>query len=185
MFHPSLVCSIRPFRQSSLICSRKNSAMPLFHPAQQDGGGVGAFEEDGLVGGEQVMPPAASSFSSFSALKVSRAERLMSSQTTAANAGAGAPASASRSAMPPSRGMPMPSATTGCCWYARLTVINETSRRLRRCRRIPCRGLPARAARRTRHRPAAPAAPGHAVGAQAPGEDDAALRSGLGARSRR
>ena len=26
--------------------------MPLFHPAQQDGG-VGAFEEDGLVGGEQ------------------------------------------------------------------------------------------------------------------------------------
>jgi hypothetical protein len=30
-----------------------------------------------------------------------------------------------------------------------------------------------------------PAAPGHGVGAQAPGEDDAALRSGLGARSRR
>ena len=52
MFHPSMVCSIRPFQQSSLICSRKNSAMPLFHPAQQDGG-VGAFEEDGLVGGEQ------------------------------------------------------------------------------------------------------------------------------------
>jgi hypothetical protein len=184
MFHPSLVCSIRPFQQSSLICSRKNSAMPLFHPAQQDGGGVGAFEEDGLVGGEQGDAAGGEFFSSFSALKVSRAERLMSSQTTAANAGAGPPASASRLAMPPSRGMPMPSATTGCCWYARLTVINGTSR-LRRCRRIPCRGLPARAARRTRHRPAAPAAPGHAVGAQAPGEDDAALRSGLGAMSRR
>jgi hypothetical protein len=27
--------------------------MPVFHPAQQDGGGVATFEEDGLVGGEQ------------------------------------------------------------------------------------------------------------------------------------
>jgi hypothetical protein len=89
MFHPSMVCSIRPFQQSSLICSRKNSAMPLFHPAQQDGGGVGAFEEDGLVGGEQGDAAGGEFFFQFSALKVSRAERLMSSQTTAANAGAG------------------------------------------------------------------------------------------------
>ena len=30
MFHPSMVCSIRPFQQSCLICSLKNSAMPCF-----------------------------------------------------------------------------------------------------------------------------------------------------------
>ena len=181
MFHLSMVYSIRLFQQSSLICSRKNSAMPLFHPAQQDGGGVGAFEEDGLVGGEQGDAAGGEFFPSFSALKVSRAERLMSSQTTAANAGAGRPASASRSAMPVA-------GDADAVDDDRLLLVRKTygtSRRLRRCRRIPCRGLPTRAARRTRHRPAAPAAPGHGVGAQAPGEDDAALRSGLGARSRR
>jgi hypothetical protein len=46
------------------------------------------------------MPSRDSSFSIFSALKVSLAERSMSSQTTAANLGSGALASVSRSARP-------------------------------------------------------------------------------------
>ena len=44
---------------------------------------------------------------------MSRPERSMSSQMTAANRGAGEAASASRSASPPSRGMPMPG---NCSW---------------------------------------------------------------------
>jgi len=52
------------------------------------------------------MPCRDSSFSSFSALKVSRAERSMSSQMTAANRGSGALASMSRSARPLSLGIP-------------------------------------------------------------------------------
>jgi hypothetical protein len=51
------------------------------------------------------IPDRDSFFSSFSALKVSRPDRSMSSQITAANFGAGDAASASRSAIPPSRGM--------------------------------------------------------------------------------
>ena len=45
-------------------------------------------------------------FSSLRALKVSRPDRSMSSQMTAANFGVPLAASASRSAMPPSRGIP-------------------------------------------------------------------------------
>jgi hypothetical protein len=52
------------------------------------------------------MPSFCSSRSSFRELYMSRALRSMSSHTTNANAGAGDLASASRSARPPSRGMP-------------------------------------------------------------------------------
>ena len=52
------------------------------------------------------MPWSDNARSSFRELNVSRALRSMSSQTTNANFGTGALASASRSAMPPSRGIP-------------------------------------------------------------------------------
>ena len=52
------------------------------------------------------IPCRDNSFSSRSALKVSRALRSMSSQTTTAKRGLGLAASFSRSAIPPSRGSP-------------------------------------------------------------------------------
>ena len=54
------------------------------------------------------IPCRVSFFSSFRALNASRPDRSMSSHTTTANRGAGEAASASRSAMPPSRGSPSP-----------------------------------------------------------------------------
>jgi hypothetical protein len=53
MFHPSMVCSTRPFQQSWLICSLKNSAMPCFIRRSKVVVALAPSEEDGLVGGDK------------------------------------------------------------------------------------------------------------------------------------
>ena len=111
MFHPSRECSRNPFHAFSLICNRNHSATPCFTRRIST---VVAFTPATSIGSSAAnrgIWAAASSFSSFSALNVSRPDRSMSSHITAANRGAGEAASASRSANPPSRGMP----ASTCC----------------------------------------------------------------------
>ena len=106
MFHPSRACSRSPFQAFSLIWNRYHSATPCFTLRTRI---VVAFIPSRSIGSSAAssgMPASASWRSSLSALNVSRPDRSMSSQMTAANLGFGPAASASRSAIPPSRGMP-------------------------------------------------------------------------------
>src|SRR6266851_594271 len=106
MFHPSRACSWRPFQAFSLIWNRYHSAMPCFTRRTRI---VVAFIPSTSMGSSAAnrgIPASASWRSSLSALNVSRPDRSMSSQITAAKLGLGEAASASRSARPPSRGYP-------------------------------------------------------------------------------
>ncbi len=106
MFHPSRACSRKPFQAFSLIWNRYHSAMPCFTRRTKI---VVAFMPSTSIGSSAANSgiPASDSWRSIlSALNVSRPDRSMSSQITAANLGLGPAASASRSASPPSRGMP-------------------------------------------------------------------------------
>ena len=96
MFHPSRACSTRPFQVFSLICSRNHSATPCFIRRTSTVVALTPSITAGSSVANSGIPLRDSFFSSFSALKVSRPDRSMSSQTTAANRGAGAAASVSR-----------------------------------------------------------------------------------------
>jgi hypothetical protein len=106
MFQPSRACCLSPFQAFSLICSRSHSATPCLIRRTRTVVELTPSMLAGSSAANSGIPRAVSSFSSFSALNVSRPDRSMSSQTTAANRGSGEAASASRSAMPPSRGTP-------------------------------------------------------------------------------
>ena len=106
MFHPSRECSASPFQVFSFSCSRNHSATPCLTRRTST---VVAFTPSMTIGSSVAntgMPWRESFFSSLRALKVSRPDRSMSSQITAANRGIGLAASVSRSAMPPSLGIP-------------------------------------------------------------------------------
>ncbi len=89
MFQPSRECSTSPFQVFSFSWSRNHSATPCFirrtstvvelTPSMQAGSSVA----------NSGIPLRDSFFSSFSALKVSRPDRSMFSQMTAANFGIG------------------------------------------------------------------------------------------------
>jgi hypothetical protein len=105
-FHPSALCSANPFQIFSLSCSRYHSATPCFTRRTRT---VVAFTPSMSAGSSVAnsgIPCRDSSFSSRSAVNVSRALRSMSSHTTTAKRGLGLAASARRSAIPPSRGRP-------------------------------------------------------------------------------
>ena len=104
MFHPSRACSARPFQVFSLICSRSHSATDCFIRRTRTVVELTPSVTAGSSVANSAIPARPSFFSSFSALKVSRPDRSMSSQTTAANRGVPVAASASRAARPPSRG---------------------------------------------------------------------------------
>ena len=106
MFQPSRECSTSPFQVFSFSCSRNHSATPCFIRRTSTVVALTPSMWAGSSVANSGMPFRESFFSSFSALKVSRPDRSMSSQMTAANCGTGVAASASRSAMPPSRGIP-------------------------------------------------------------------------------
>ena len=114
MFHPSRECSTSPFQIFSFNCSRYHSATPCLTRRTSTVVALTPSMSAGSSVANSGIPCRDSSFSSFSALNMSRPERSMSSHTTAANRGAGAAASASRSAMPPSRGRSGPAN----CWWA-------------------------------------------------------------------
>ena len=104
MFHPARECSLSPFQDFSLIWSRNHSATPCLTRRTRTVVALAPAMSAGSSVANSGTPARASSFSSLSALNVSRPERSMSSQITAANRGSGDAASASRSASPPSRG---------------------------------------------------------------------------------
>ena len=114
MFHPARECSRRPFQAFSLICSRNHSATPCLTRRTRTVVALAPATSMGSSVANSGTPAAESCFSSLSALNVSRPDRSMSSQMTAANRGTGEAASVSRSARPPSRGMPM----SGNCSYS-------------------------------------------------------------------
>ena len=103
---------LSPFQIFSLSWSRYHSATPCLTRRTRTVVALTPSMSAGSSVANSGMPCRDSSFSSFSALNMSRPDRSMSSQITAANRGAGAAASASRSAMPPSRGSPAPA---NCC----------------------------------------------------------------------
>ena len=107
MFHPARVCSRSPCHAFFLIWSRNHSATPCLTRRIRMVVGLMPSMSMGSSVANSGTPAAASSFSSFSALNVSRPDRSMSSHITTAKRGLGLAASASRSASPPSRGMPM------------------------------------------------------------------------------
>jgi hypothetical protein len=115
MFHPSRACSTSPFQVFSFSCSRNHSATPCFIRRTRTVVALTPSMTAGSSVANSGIPCRDSFFSSLSALKVSRPERSMSSHTTAANFGAGPAASASRSAIPPSRGSPAP-VKARCAW---------------------------------------------------------------------
>ena len=89
MFHPSRACSRSPFQAFSLIWNRYHSAMPCLTRRTRM---VVAFMPSTLMGSSAAnsgMPASASWRSSLRALNVSRPDRSMSSQITAANLGFG------------------------------------------------------------------------------------------------
>ena len=104
MFHPSRACSTSPFQVFSLICSRSHSATPCLTRRTRTVVALTPSMTAGSSVANSGIPDRDSFFSSFRALNASRPDRSMSSQTTTAKRGAGLAASASRSAMPPSRG---------------------------------------------------------------------------------
>ena len=87
MFHPSRACSTRPFQVFSFICSRNHSATPCFIRRTSTVVALTPSMTAGSSVANSAIPARDSFFSSFSALKVSRPDRSMSSQTTAANRG--------------------------------------------------------------------------------------------------
>ena len=89
MFHPSRACSTRPFQVFSFSCSRNHSATPCFIRRTRTVVALTPSMTAGSSVANSGIPDRDSFFSSFSALKVSRPDRSMSSQTTAANFGAG------------------------------------------------------------------------------------------------
>ena len=108
MFHPSRACSTSPFQVFSFSCSLNHSATPCFIRRTSTVVALTPSMTAGSSVANSGIPARDSFFSSFRALNTSRPDRSMSSQTTAANFGAGPAAWASRSAMPPSRGIPVP-----------------------------------------------------------------------------
>ena len=85
MFHPSRECSIRPFQIFSFNCSRNHSATPCLTRRTRTVVALTPSMSAGSSVAKSGMPWRESSFSSFSALNMSRPDRSMSSHTTAAN----------------------------------------------------------------------------------------------------
>ena len=106
VFHPARWCSCSPFQIFSRSCSRYHSATPCFTRRTRIIVALAPSIWGGSSVAARMIPLRDSSFSIFSALNVSRAERSMSSHATTANRGSGLAASASMSAMPPSRCSP-------------------------------------------------------------------------------
>jgi hypothetical protein len=89
MFHPSAECLMSPFQIFSRNWSQYHSATPRLTRRTRT---VVALMPSMLAGSSVAnrgMPCRESFFSGFSALNVSRPDRLMSSHITAANFGAG------------------------------------------------------------------------------------------------
>src|SRR5580692_10684392 len=89
IFHPAMECSRNPFQAFSLSWSRYHSATPCLTLRVSTVVELSPSMEAGSSVANSRIPCRDSFFSSFSALNVSRADRSMSSQTTAANRGSG------------------------------------------------------------------------------------------------
>ncbi|WP_236655177.1 hypothetical protein [Streptacidiphilus carbonis] len=103
------MCSTKPSQDSSSICSTYHSATACFTRRVSVGVAFFAFApvEIGSSAAHRATPACSSSYSTFVPKYVRRATRSMDSQITAAKRRSGRWASASRSAMPPSRGTGM------------------------------------------------------------------------------
>ena len=110
-FQPSRECSFSPSHTLPLSWSRYHSATPCFTRRTRTVVALIPSMLNGSSVAKSGIPWSWSSLSSFSELYMLRALRSMSSQTTNAKSGVGDFASCSRSAIPPSRGMPAAAAT--------------------------------------------------------------------------
>ena len=106
MFHPSRECSISPFQIFSLSWSRNHSATPCLTRRTRTVVALTPVDVDRLVGGEQRDAVPGEFLFQFQRVERVPAGPFDVLADHGGEPGHGAAASASRSAMPPSRGMP-------------------------------------------------------------------------------